>query len=73
MCTKESILSLVDFCAPVQIHKINIFHMVKSKHPGFIRGRRLLIDINVIKTVEVSEDFSVDDDGDALYEYYGSG
>ena len=48
-------------------------HMVASEHPDVIEGRWKLITMDVIHYDDSSEDVSIDNDGDALYEEDESG
>ena len=47
--------------------------MVASEHPDVIEGRWKLITMDVIHYDDSSEDVSIDNDGDALYEEDESG
>ena len=52
---------------------IEIFHMVASKDPEVVEGRRWLIAMDVLDSEEAAEDGSIDNDDAALYEDNESG
>ena len=66
-------MSLIRFVPLDQITKIKICHMVASKHPEVIEGRRQLIAMDIIDSEESAEDGSIDNDGAALDEEDDSG
>ena len=66
-------LSLIRFFPLDQINKIKICHMVASKHPEVIQGRRRLIVMDVLDSEESAEDGSIDNYGAALDEEDDSG
>ena len=47
--------------------------MVASEHPEVIEGKRRLVATDVLDYEEADEDGSIDNDGAALDEEYGSG
>ena len=56
-----------------KIPKIKICHMVAKEHTKVIEGRQWLIPLDVIDSEDADEDASINHDGAALDEEYGSG
>ena len=70
--TKEMFLSLNNFFSLDQIPNIKFCHMVSKQHPEVTEGRWWLIAVDVPDSEEATEYASIDRDGAATDEYYGS-
>ena len=66
LCGKKNVLSLISFFPLDQIPKINICHMVASKHHQVIEGGLWLITTDVPDSKEAVDDVSIDNYGRAL-------